>query len=90
MATPTIQGLVDQVLEDCAEYDGETDYTIVKSFVGDTVPSMTTVLFSMVVQDNSLAFLPIDAEAPDPFSALSWAIGDEVLRRCEAELEKTR
>lgn len=90
MATPTLQSLVDQVLEDAAEYDGETDYTIVKSFVADALPKLATVLFAMVAEDNALAWLPLGAQAPDPFTALSWAIGDEVLRRAEVELEKTR
>lgn len=90
MTTPTLQGLVDQVLEDAADYDGETDYTIVKSFVADVVPKAVTELFAMVAEDNTLAWLPVDVEAPDPFTALSYAIGDEVLRRAEVELEKTR
>ena len=90
MATPTLQSLVDQVLEDAADYPGETDYTIVKSFVNDALPKGVTELFAMVANDNTLAWLPIDTQAPDPFTALSYAIGDEVLRRAEAELEKTR
>jgi hypothetical protein len=90
MTTPTLDSLVKTVLEDCAEYDGETDYTIVKSFVADAMPKLATVLFAMVAEDNTLAWLKLQDQAPDPFTALSWAIGDEVLRRCEEELEKTR
>lgn len=89
----TLASLVEEVVEDWNDNDRPTPATeFVSAAAQEAVPVMTTELFKMVVDDNSLAFLDSSFEGREPFAVLATAIAGEVERlameRIEAELTK--
>lgn len=87
----TMQSLVKEVVDGWRdEHDSapDVDYeAYVYQNATESVPCMTTTLFQMVVDDNSLAFLDADEETDNPFTALSSAIRVELERRSIKEIE---
>lgn len=61
----------------------------IEGTIRDLVPCMTTTLFALVVETNNLAFRDIDTGLGDdtPFSALTSAVGDELVEYVFATLE---
>jgi hypothetical protein len=80
---PTLASLKEEAANDLAEWledehtEDETKDRI-HEIASSVVPAMTTMLFQMVVDDNSLAFLDVD-HADTPFEALSHALHDEIV-----------
>lgn len=68
----TIERLAQEVHNDMQAEDAPVEH--MSEYVDNVVPSITTVLFQMVVEDNSLAFLDYDGEADTPFAALAGAL----------------
>lgn len=54
--------------------DDAASIELVHEYVEKVVPTRTTELFQMVVDDNSLAFLDLEYEVDSPFQALSGAL----------------
>ena len=89
MATDTVQRLAQEVYEEMVDEGAGLD--VLHEYVDGVVPAMTTTLFQLVVDDNSLAFLSFEGEADSPFAALSGAlyeaVAGAVVERFEADAE---
>lgn len=98
---PTIPGpigiMVNAVLDSLADIDpqgladGVTLDDVIDEFVTAEVPVMTTSLFQLVIDDNTIAFLGCDdnAEPPEhPFAALSGAVHQRVGQLVREHLEQ--
>lgn len=85
MSTPTIERLAADAFEgldlDDVKPDAEHRDEYLRTAVDGQVSPMTTELFSLVVNDNALAFLDYEGDASDPFTCLRGAIFDAVLDR---------
>lgn len=80
----TIERLAREVYDEMKDEEASAEQT--SEYVDSVVPAMTTTLFQMVVEDNSLAFLDYEGEADTPFAALAGALFQAI----EAEVHKLR
>lgn len=83
----TVQQLASDVVEewhdliaDGLHVDDDLERFVAEA-AAEAVPSMTTMLFQMVVDDNSLAFLEAKIDGGEPFTVLASAIGAAIERR---------
>ncbi len=76
----TVQKLALQVFEEWVDADRPDAQVFIAAASADAVPVMTTMLFQMVVDDNTLAFLDSPYDESEPFRVLHSAIVDEVER----------
>jgi hypothetical protein len=85
----TIESLIALAISDLDEWvqehpgDDPAEWGITQ-VAEDNTPAMTTVLFGLVVQDNSLAFADTNVMSSEPFAVLSAAVKECI----EAALEK--
>ena len=60
----------------------------IDAIIASHLPVMTTTLFQLVVNDNSLAFEEIEREADSPFSALQEAVERRLISAVGEHLRK--
>lgn len=82
---PTLRQLTTDAEADLIEWlddNPDADASAIATFIDETateaVPVMTTTLFQMVVDDNSLAFIDAETDSSEPFTCLSAAIRSEI------------
>ncbi len=90
-ASPRLADLVRDAIAEVddwiVDHPGEDPSPAIREISVSQVSPMTTVLFSMVVADNSLAFLETDVECDTPFQHLFNAIVDEVQTQVQAHVD---
>ena len=79
--------LAQEVFEDWKEAGEPSRDSFLDENADQSVPCMTTELFQMVVDDNSLAFLDAPSDESEPFRVLASAIGAEVARLARAQMD---
>lgn len=91
MTVPTVQEIAAEIVQEWHDEgrtgDSQDAVEFVAERAADAVPVMTTVLFQMVVEDNTLAFLDSPEDSGEPFRALAGAIGQEIERLAVAGIE---
>jgi hypothetical protein len=85
MTTLTLAKLIADAKGDLDEWisdhDGkEVEFDTIDSIATDHTPVMTTVLFQLVVEDNSLAFEDSDIMSSEPFAVLSSAVHGRITK----------
>lgn len=81
----TVERLAREVYDDMVENEAPAEQ--ISEYVDNVVPSMTTTLFRLVVEDNTLAFLDYEGDGDTtPFNALAGALHQAI----EAEVHKLR